>query len=69
VSRGDAVAATTSRTCIKAVTRVRCSRVWLFRLLLLAIEHDEPAVDAGSDSVGEGVTISISASASNISLG
>jgi hypothetical protein len=56
-------------TCIRALTAwVRCGRVRLLRLLL-AVEHDEPAVDAGSDSVGEGVTISISASASKISLG
>lgn len=56
-------------TCIRALTaRARCGRVRLLRLLL-AVEHDEPAVDAGSDSVGEGATISISASASKISLG
>jgi hypothetical protein len=54
-------------TCIKAVmARARCRRVLL--RLLLAAEHDEPAVDAGSDSV-EGATISISVSVSNMSLG
>ena len=53
-------------TCIKAfINRVRC------RVLLrpLAIEHVEPAVDGDSDSVGDRTTISISASASKISLG
>lgn len=35
----------------------------------LAIEHVEPVVDGDSDSIGDGTTISISASASNISLG
>jgi hypothetical protein len=54
-------------TCIRALmTRVR-GRVRLLRPPLV-VEHEEPAVDAGSDSV-EGVTISISASASKISLG
>jgi hypothetical protein len=56
-------------TWIRALTaRVRCGGRVL--RLLLAIEHEEPAVDVGSDSVdSEGVTISISASASKISLG
>ena len=47
---------------------MRCGRVRLLRLLL-GVEHDEPGVDAGSDSVDEGPTISISASASKIYLG
>lgn len=54
-------------TCIRALTgQVRCGRVRLLRLLV--VEHDEPVLDAGSDSV-EGATISISASASKMSLG
>jgi hypothetical protein len=66
VNRGNAMII--AFTCIRALTaRVRCGRVRLLRLLLV-VEHDEPAVDAGSDSV-EGATISISASASKISLG
>jgi hypothetical protein len=42
-----------------------------FRVLLrlLAVEHIEPSVDGDSDSVDDGTTISISASASKISLG
>lgn len=54
---------------MKAVAaQLRWRRVPLLRLLL-AVEHDEPAVDDGSDSVGEGMTISISVSESKISLG
>jgi hypothetical protein len=42
-----------------------------FRVLLrpLAVEHVEPVIDGDSDSVSDGTTISISVSASKISLG